>query len=93
MGAGLIAIGIPPTPEEFARIISFFDPKCFLCRSLVEYGDTVLALLPADGYFSFGFLAIWLFFSVFYTMIVNWIAKMFMPSDMMPPYYVVGYQK
>ena len=33
----------------------FFDPKCFLCRSLVEYGDTVLALLPADGYFSFGF--------------------------------------
>lgn len=32
-----------------------FDPKCFLCRSLVEYGDTVLALLPADGYFSFGF--------------------------------------
>lgn len=55
MGAGLIAIGIPPTPEEFARIISFFDPKCFLCRSLVEYGDTVLALLPADGYFSFGF--------------------------------------
>ena len=38
-------------------------------------------------------LAIWLFFSVFYTMIVNWVAKMFMPSDMMPPYYVVGYQK
>ena len=50
MGAGLIAIGIPPTPDHF-----LFDPKCFLCRSLVEYGDTVLALLPADGYFSFGF--------------------------------------
>lgn len=25
MGAGLIAIGIPPTPEEFARIISFWS--------------------------------------------------------------------
>ena len=48
MGAGLIAGRI--CPYHF-----LFDPKCFLCRSLVEYGDTVLALLPADGYFSFGF--------------------------------------
>lgn len=94
MGAGLIAIGIPPTPEEFARIISFFDPKCFLCRSLVEYGDDCSRSAPADlATSALASLAIWLFFSVFYTMIVNWVAKMFMPSDMMPPYYVVGYQK
>ena len=29
MGAGLIAIGIPPTPEEFARIISFLILSVF----------------------------------------------------------------
>ena len=55
MGAGLIAIGIPPTIGRICPYHFLFDPKCFLCRSLVEYGDTVLALLPADGYFSFGF--------------------------------------
>ena len=33
----------------------FFGPQCFLCRTLVEYGDTVFTLFPANGDFSLGF--------------------------------------
>ena len=57
MGFGLIAIGIPPTAEEFWRIVFF------------------------------------LITSVFYTMIVNLVAKGLSPSQMASPYQIISYQK
>ena len=93
MGAGLIAIGIPPTPEEFARIISFLILSVFYVGLWLNMAILFPLCFRQTATSALASLAIWLFFSVFYTMIVNWIAKMFMPSDMMPPYYVVGYQK
>lgn len=36
---------------------------------------------------------IWLFFSVFYTMIVNLVAKALSPSQLASPYQIVSYQK
>ena len=77
MGAGLIAIGIPPTPEEFARIISFLILSVFyvgLCLNMAILFSLCFRQTATSALAS---LAIWLF----------------MPSDMMPPYYVVGYQK
>lgn len=93
MGAGLIAIGIPPTPEEFARIISFLILSVFYVGLWLNMAILFSLCFRQTATSALASLAIWLFFSVFYTMIVNWVAKMFMPSDMMPPYYVVGYQK
>ena len=93
MGAGLIAIGIPPTPEEFARIISFMILSVFYVGLWLNMAILFSLCFRQTATSALASLAIWLFFSVFYTMIVNWVAKMFMPSDMMPPYYVVGYQK
>ena len=93
MGAGLIAIGIPPTPEEFARIISFLILSVFYVGLWLNMAILFSLCFRQTATSALASLAIWLFFSVFYTMIVNWVAKLFMPSDMMPPYYVVGYQK
>ncbi|MFQ9021285.1 MAG: hypothetical protein ACLR6J_07735 [Parabacteroides merdae] len=39
MGFGLIAIGIPPTAEEFMRVIFFLILKRSLCGILVELVD------------------------------------------------------
>jgi len=36
---------------------------------------------------------VWLFFSVFYTMIVNLVAKGLSPSQMASPYQIISYQK
>ena len=93
MGAGLIAIGIPPTPEEFARIISFLILSVFYVGLWLNMAILFSLCFRQTATSALASLAIWLFFSVFYTMIVNWIAKLFMPSDMMPPYYVVGCRK
>ena len=93
MGAGLIAIGIPPTPEEFARIISFLVLSVFYVGLWLNMAILFSLCFRQTATSALASLAIWLFFSVFYTMIVNWIAKMLMPSDMMSPYYAIGYQK
>ena len=53
MGCGLIAIGIPPTAEEFWRILS--HNQCVLCGILAESGHSVFALLPSGGHLGIGF--------------------------------------
>jgi len=84
IGAGLIALGIPPTPEEFMRIIFF------TLLSIVY----VALWLNLSVYFSVRFkqpatsalagIAIWLFFSVFYPLIVNIVTKALAPSQYAP---------
>jgi len=71
MGLGMISIGIPPTPEEFLRI--FF----FLLLSVVYVSFWLnLAILFSVRFrqattSALSSLAIWLFFSLFYSMLVN----------------------
>lgn len=93
MGAGLIAIGIPPTPEEFGRIIFFLILSIFYVGLWLNMAILFSLCFRQTATSALASIAVWLFFSVFYTMIVNWIARMFMPSEMMHPYYAIGYQR
>ena len=81
MGFGLFALGVPPTPEEFWRMIFF------LLLSMVYVGFWLnLSIL-----FSIRFrqaatsalvsIAIWLFFSVFYQLIVGLIERATAPAN------------
>lgn len=81
IGSGLIAIGIPPTPEEFLRII------CFILISILY----VAFWLNLSIFFSVRFkqsatsalsaLSVWLFFTVFYGMIISVVAKALAPAQ------------
>ena len=81
MGIGLIGIGLPPTAEEFIRIISY----TFLSIVYIAFW------LNLSIFFSIRFrqaatsalsgIAIWLFFSVFYGLLVNVIFKVIAPAD------------
>ena len=92
MGLGLIIIGIPPTPAEFLRIISF------TCLSILY----VAFWLNLSILFSVRFrqaatsaltsIAAWLFLTVFYPIIINLVAKVFMLSGMASPDDMLGYQ-
>ena len=93
MGFGLIAIGIPPTAEEFMRVVFFLFVSLFYVAFWLNLSIFFSIRFKQAATSALACVAIWLFFSVFYTMIVNWIAKMLMPSDMMSPYYAIGYQK
>ncbi|WP_420908795.1 ABC transporter permease [Brevibacillus humidisoli] len=81
MGLGLMMIGIPPTPEEFWRII------VFLLLSICYVGFWLnLSILfsvrfrqPATS--ALASIAVWIFFSVFFTMIVKLIATATFPKQ------------
>ncbi len=92
IGSGLIAIGVPPTPDELMRIIFF------ILMSIVY----VAFWLNLSIFFSVKFrqaatsalagIAIWLFFSIFYNMIIELLAKGMAPKGMLSEQQVVVYQ-
>jgi len=93
IGAGLIALGIPPTPEEFWRIMFF------TLLSIIY----VALWLNLSVYFSVRFkqpatsalagIAVWLFFTVFYPLIVNMVTKAVAPSQYAPLRVLYLYEK
>ncbi len=93
MGFGMFIIGIPPTVEEFFRIV------CFLLLSIlyvafwlnlavflsIRFRQAATSALTA--------IAVWLFFTVFYQLIVNLVARVLMPSQAASPQQLIGYQQ
>ena len=81
MGFGLISIGIPPTAEEFLRVIVFILISiCYVAFWLnlsiffsIKFRQAATSALAC--------VAIWLFFSIFYNMIINLIGKAISPSE------------
>jgi len=94
IGVGLIAIGIPPTPEEFLRIVIFILLSiCYVAFWLnlailfsIQFRQAATSALAS--------IAVWLFFSVFYVMIVRLVAKAIAPPEtaMVSEYRIVHIQ-
>ena len=85
MGTGLIMLGIPPTPEEFLRImiytvISIIYVSFWLNLSIlfsVRFKQAATSALSG--------IAVWLFFTVFYPLLVNIVLKGMEPSRFAHP--------
>jgi ABC-2 type transport system permease protein len=93
MGIGLLRIGIPPTAEEFWRIVFFMLISiCYVAFWLnLSILFSVRFRQPATAALSG--IAVWLFFTVFYQMIVNMIARAADPGVMATEQQVVHYQE
>jgi ABC-2 type transport system permease protein len=93
MGLGLIRIGIPPTAEEFWRVIFFILISiCYVAFWLnLSILFSVRFRQPATAALSG--ISVWLFFTIFYQLIVNIIAKASAPSMMATPQEIVNYQE
>lgn len=93
MGAGLVRIGIPPTPEEFWRVVSFI----LVTVAYVAFWLNLAILLsvrfrqPATS--ALCSIAIWIFLTVFYSLIVNVIAKVSAPPDFASAQQILSYQQ
>ena len=93
MGFGLISIGIPPTAEEFLRVIVFILISiCYVAFWLnlsiffsIKFRQAATSALAC--------VAIWLFFSIFYNMIINLVGKALSPSAWASDYQVIAYQR
>jgi len=75
MAFGILILGIPPTFEEFLRI--FF----FLCLCIVyiafwlNLGILFSVVFKSQATSALSSIAVWIFFNVFYSMIINLVSK------------------
>jgi len=81
MGFGILIIGIPPTFEEFARIICFL----LLCIVYVAFwlnlGILFSVLFKQPATSALAGIAVWIFFSMFFSIIINLIASAMTPQS------------
>lgn len=93
IGFGLIAIGIPPTAEEFLRIIAFIIVSLFYVAFWLNLSIFFSIRFKQAATSALACIAVWLFFSVFYNMIINLIGKAISPSEMASSYQIISYQR
>ncbi|MCU9612862.1 ABC transporter permease [Caldibacillus lycopersici] len=83
MAFGIILLGVPPTFEEFARIICFL----FLCIAYIAFwlnlGILFSVCFRQAATSALSSIAVWLFFSVFYSMIIDLISKSILNPEAM----------
>lgn len=82
---GVLMIGIPPTPDEFLRIISFLVLSVCYIAFWVNLSILFSIRFKQAATSALSSIAVWLFFSIFYTMIVNLISKASQSQDALDP--------
>jgi ABC-2 type transport system permease protein len=92
MGLGLITIGIPPTPEEFWRVVFFIVLSIFYVAFWLNLSIFFSVRFRQAATSALSGIAVWLFFSIFYNMIVNIIATAAAPSASATTQQLIGYQ-
>lgn len=93
MGFGLIEIGIPPTAEEFLRMVAFIVVSIFYVAFWLNLAILFSIQFRQAATSALACIAIWLFFSVFYSMIINLIGKALAPPETASMHQVIAYQK
>jgi len=82
MGIGLISIGIPPTPEEFSRIMLFTFASIIYVGFWLNLSILFSVSFQQPATSALTGIASWLFFSIFYSMLVDVFFNLYVPSGM-----------
>ena len=77
LGLGIIYIGLPPAFSEFVRVLVFLIFTCVYIAFWLNLGITFSILFRQSSTSALSALAIWLFFTVFYSMLVRFIISAF----------------
>jgi ABC-2 type transport system permease protein len=93
MGLGLITIGIPPTAEEFLRIVFFIILSIVYVAFWLNMSILFSVRFRQPATSALSGIAVWLFFSVFYGMIVNLITRSIAPSGLANPYQIIRFEE
>jgi len=92
LGFGLIFIGIPPTAQEFLRMISFAIVVIIYVAFWLNLSLLFSVKFRQAATSALAGIAVWLFFSVFYGMIVDLIAKSVYPGQFASRGQIIGFQ-
>ncbi len=92
-GVGLFAIGIPPTVDEFLRVVSFILLSILYIAFWLNLSILFSIKFKQAATSALSAIGIWLFFSIFFDLIINMISKSTMPSAMTSTSQIIGHQK
>lgn len=76
LGLGILFIGLPPSLSEFIRIMVFLFLTCIYIAFWLNLGITFSILFRQSSTSALSALAIWLFFTVFYSMLLGFVVNM-----------------
>jgi ABC-2 type transport system permease protein len=93
MGLGLATIGIPPTVEEFMRIVLFIILSILYVAFWLNLSILFSVQFRQPATSALSGIAVWLFFTIFYGMIVNLITKAMAPSGMASDYQLIRFEE
>jgi ABC-2 type transport system permease protein len=93
MGFGLVFTGIAPTVEEFLRINVFVLLSILYIAFWLNLSVLFSVRFRQPATSALSGIAVWLFFTVFYPMIVNLVAKATAPSTYAPDSVIFMYEK
>jgi ABC-2 type transport system permease protein len=93
LGLGLITIGIPPTAEEFLRIVFFIILSIVYVAFWLNLSILFSVLFRQPATSALAGIAVWLFFLVFYGMIVDLATRGLQPSDLAPPQQIISFEE
>jgi ABC-2 type transport system permease protein len=91
-GLGLIMIGIPPTAEEFLRIVAFVLLSIIYVAFWLNLSILFSVWFRQPATSALASIAVWLFFTVFSVLIISLISKAIAPSDTATPQQVLHYE-
>jgi len=74
-GLGVLATGVAPTPEEFARILLFLLVSIVYVAFWLNMSVFLSVKFRQPATSALTGMAVWIFFTVFYTLIINMIIK------------------
>lgn len=94
IGIGIIMIGIPPTLPEFLRIMAFLILSMLYVAFWLNLSILFSVRFRQAATSALTAIAVWLFFSVFYQIIINLVAKAIVPAAYSaPPEQIIKSQK
>lgn len=93
LGFGLIFIGIPPTAEEFLRIIIFSVFGIIYTSFWLNLSILLSVKFKQAATSALAGISIWLFFSIFFNMIVNLVGEGIAPSGRVSENQVIHFEK
>ncbi len=81
MGIGVFTIGIPPSPEEFLRMVLFLLLSIVYVAFWLNLSILFSVRLKQAATSALSGIAIWIFFSIFYGMITSLLGKVLHPGE------------
>ena len=93
MGAGLAALGTPPTAEEFVRMVFFILLSILYVAFWLNISVLFSVLFRQPATAALSAIAVWLFLTVFYPLIVNLVMKPLEPSAVAAPSQMIAIEQ